>query len=432
MIGVLAAAVVIAFVLARHAAPAGAAASDPPPGATYDPALVNKGAWLSAIGNCSTCHTADKGATFAGGRPLSTPFGTLYATNITPDPDTGIGRWSPSDFLRAMHQGIDKEGQNLYPAFPYDHFTHVADDDVDALYAFLMTRDPVRMQTPANRIMVPRAAISVWKALYFKPGPLAPDAAHDASWNRGRYLVDGLGHCGACHTPRNALGAEKEREDLAGGTADGWRAPALNESSPAPLLWTVEQIATYLRAGFDAAHGTAAGAMAPVAHNLSTVPESEANAIAVYIASRMAARGEARATAAGNAAGGPGAADPELSARGEDSSIDPRQANDGDAIYRSACAGCHDGGRRGIALDHSTSTTDTSPANLIRVTLDGIHPREGEHGGMMPAFRGALDDTQLVSLVAFLRTRFGHAPAWQDVGSEVAKAKRANEDGKSS
>jgi mono/diheme cytochrome c family protein len=430
MIGALAAAAVIALVLARH--PAAAASSDSPPAATYDPALVAKGAWLSAIGNCSTCHTADKGATFAGGRPLSTPFGTLYATNITPDPDTGIGHWSSSDFLRAMHQGVDKEGQNLYPAFPFDHFTHVAADDVDALYAFLMTRDPVHAQAPANRIIVPRAAISVWKALYFTPGPLTPDATQDSSWNRGRYLVDGLGHCGACHTPRNALGAEKEREDLAGGTTDGWRAPALNETSPAPSPWTAGEIARYLRTGFDAAHGTAAGAMASVAHNLSTVPESEVNAIAVYIASRMAAPGAARATASGIAPGSLSAADAEPAARGGNTPIDPRQANDGDAIYRSACAGCHDGGRRGIALDHSTSTTDTSPANLIRVTLDGIHPREGEQGRIMPAFRGALDDTQLGSLVAFLRARFGHAPPWQDVGSEVAKAKRANEDGKSS
>ena len=285
----------------------------------------------------------------------------------------------------------------------------------------VMTRDPVHAQTPANRIMVPRAAISVWKALYFKPGPLAPDAAHDASWNRGRYFVDGLGHCGACHTPRNALGAEKEREDLAGGTADGWTAPALNESSPAPSLWTAREVETYLRTGFDAAHGTAAGAMAPVAHNLAAVPEPEVTAIAAYIASRMAAG--ARAPAAGDAPGLHGAADADH-ARDEDTPIDPRQANDGDAIYRSACAVCHDDGRRGIALDHSTSTTDTSPANLIRITLDGIHPLEGEKGGMMPAFRGALDDTQLGSLVAFLRTRFGRAPPWQDVGSEIAKAKR--------
>jgi len=327
-----------------------------------------------------------------------------------------------------MHQGVDREGRDLYPAFPYDHFTHVADEEVNAIYAFLMTRDPVRAKTPANRILVPRAAISVWKALYLKPGPLAPDAAHDASWNRGRYLVDGLAHCGGCHTPRNALGAEKEREDLAGGTVEGWRAPALNEGSPAPSLWTAEQLVAYLRTGFDAEHGTAAGAMAPVAHNLSTVPEAEVNAIAVYIAARMAASAGARATATGNAPDGQGAAGGERSARGDGApSADARQAKDGDAIYRTACADCHDGGRRGIALGYSTSMTDTTPANLIRVTLDGIHPREGEKGEVMPAFRGALDDTQLASLIAFLRARFSRAPPWQDIGGEVAKAKRERE-----
>jgi mono/diheme cytochrome c family protein len=174
--------------------------------------------------------------------------------------------------------------------------------------------------------------------------------------------------------------------------------------------------------------------MAAVAHNLSTVPEPEVNAIAVYIAARMGASAGARATAAGNAPGGQSAADGGASARSEDAPTDARHANDGDAIYRTACADCHDGGRRAIALAYSTSVTDTTPANLIRVTLDGIYPREGETGEVMPAFRGSLDDAQLAALVAFLRTRFGHAPPWQDVGGEVTKAKReqAGEDRKPS
>ena len=426
LIGVLGLAFAIAFAIDHPASSTAESQPLPAAGATLDPLLVAKGAWLAAIGNCNSCHTANDGATFAGGRPLSTPLGTIYATNITPDPETGIGRWSAPDFLRAMRQGVDKEGRNLYPAFPYDHFTHVADDEVNAIYAFLMTRDPASAQTPANSILVPRVAIGVWKALYFKPGPLAPDAAHDERWNRGRYLVDGLGHCGGCHTPRNALGAEKEQEDLAGNTIEGWRAPALNESSPAPAPWTAEQITRYLRTGFDAVHGTAAGSMAPVAHNLSGVPEPEVSAIAVYIASRMAG------SASGKVSDVRGAAGAERSEHGEDTSVDPGQANDGDAIYRSACAGCHDGGRRGIALDRSTSTTDASPTNLIRITLDGIHPREGEQGGVMPAFRGALDETQLASLVAFVRASLGHAAPWPDVAGEVAKARHGNEDGKSS
>ena len=432
LLGALVITVVVALVLGRQPSSADAASS--PTGAAYNAELIARGAWLAALGNCNTCHTAAGGATFAGGRPLPTPFGTIYATNITPDEETGIGRWSASDFLRAMHQGVDREGHHLYPAFPYDHFTHVADDDVNAIYAFLMTRDPVAAKTPASRILVPRQAVALWKALYFTPGALATDSAHDARWNRGRYLVDGLGHCGGCHTPRNALGAEKKQEDLDGGTVEGWQAPALNQSSRAPTPWTVEQLVTYLRSGFDAAHGSAAGAMAPVAQNLSAVPEPEINAIAVYIAARMDASAGARAAAGGSAPGSRIAADAALSEHGEDLPVDARQAGDGDAIYRSTCAGCHDGGRRGIALDFSTSVTDTAPTNLIRVTLEGIHPREGENGPLMPAFRGALDDAQLASLVAFLRTRFGHAPPWPDIGGEIAKAKRqdAGQDRKSS
>ncbi len=428
-VGALAIAVVGVAIDRRASADAPQAPSQN--GAAFDLTVVARGAWLAAIGNCASCHTAASGATFAGGRPLSTPFGAIYATNITPDPETGIGRWSASDFLRAMHEGVGKDGRELYPAFPYDHFSHVADEDVNAIYAFLMTRDPARVETPANRILVPRAAVAAWKALYFKPGPLAPDTAHDARWNRGRYLVDGLGHCGGCHTPRNAFGAEKAAEDLAGSSIEGWRAPALNESTPAPEPWTVEQTATYLRTGFDATHGTAAGSMASVAHNLADVPVSEVDAIAVYIVSRMGGSA-AKPSPVGSAPGGAGA---ERSARSEDTAIDPHQAYDGAAIYRSTCAGCHEESRRGIALERSTSTTDVSPANLIQVTLDGIHPREGEKGGIMPAFNGALDDAQLAAVVAFVRSTLGRAPPWPDVPGEIAKAKRASDvahkDGKS-
>jgi mono/diheme cytochrome c family protein len=396
-------------------------------GAGFDQALVAKGAWLAAIGNCGSCHTAIGGGTFAGGRPLSTPFGTIYATNITPDPETGIGRWSASDFLRAMHDGVGKDGRDLYPAFPYDHFTHVTDEDVNAIYAFLMTRDPARVETPSNRILVPRAAIAAWKALYFKPGLLAPDSAHDARWNRGRYLVDGLGHCGACHTPRNALGAEKAAEDLGGSSIEGWRAPALNESSPAPVPWTLEQTAAYLSTGFDATHGTAAGSMASVAHNLAGAPAAEVDAIAAYVVSRMEGSASKRSTA-GDAPAMRAVAGTESSSGGEDAAIDPGQSTDGGAIYRSTCAGCHDNSRRGIALERSTSTTDVSPANLIQVTLDGIHPREGQKGRMMPAFVGALDDAQLAALVAFVRSSLGRAAPWPDVPGEIAKVKRASDD----
>src|SRR4051812_18556429 len=186
---------------------------EPPERASFDPARVTKGAELAAVGDCGRCHTVEGGAAYAGGYPLATPFGTIYATNITPDPETGIGRWSEAAFRRAMREGVDREGRHLYPAFPYDHFTLLTDDDDNALYAYFMTREPVRARTPANDIPFPlnlRVAIAGWKLLFFKPGPYQPDMAKSEAWNHGAYLAEGLAHCGACHTPRNGLGAEKK------------------------------------------------------------------------------------------------------------------------------------------------------------------------------------------------------------------------------
>jgi mono/diheme cytochrome c family protein len=386
-----------------------------------DPAVVAKGAALAAIGNCATCHTADGGKTLAGGRALDTPFGTVYSTNLTPDPDTGIGRWSAREFRRAMHQGIRRDGRELYPAFPYDHYTRVTEEDADAIFAYLMSREPLRAEIPENRMLVPRATVAFWKSLYFKPGPLPPDAAHDAQWNRGRYLVDGLGHCGACHTPRNALGAEDPQRALAGGRIEGWSAPALNAQSPAPHAWSVEELTTYLRTGFDAQHGVAAGAMAPVAQNLATVSEADVRAIAVYVASQMRGAHPVESTAASSKPAS------ETEQIAEDAVPDSFGAaatgTDGAAVYKSTCAGCHERARRGISLALSTSVTDTTSANLIRITFEGASPREGQAGGIMPAFGGALTDRQMATLAEYLRREIAHAPPWSDVEREIAKAR---------
>src|SRR5437773_5716458 len=264
----------------------GAPADDP----KFDAAQIAKGAELAAIGNCGTCHTAEGGKPFAGGRPLSAPFGTIYSTNITPELDTGIGKWTEAEFVRAMHDGVDREGHDLYPAFPYDHFTKVADEDVKAIYAFVMTRDASRALRSRNDLTFPanlRGSLRAWKALYFRAGRFEPDAAKSAQWNRGAYLAEGLGHCGACHTPRNVLGAEKLSDAYGGGDAERWLAPAMNEDSPAPLPWTADEIFNYLRYGFDARHGIAAGPMVDVVQNLAKVREDDVRAIAAYIADRM-------------------------------------------------------------------------------------------------------------------------------------------------
>lgn len=200
----------------------------PPKLADFDPAIIRRGAALAAIGDCVVCHTATQGPAFAGGRALETPFGTLYATNITPDERTGIGNWSADAFRRAMRDGVSRDGEHLYPALPYEHFTRVTDADLDAIYAFLMTRAPVPKETPENRLIPPlgfRPLLAGWKLLFLHDDPVLPVAGQSDEWNRGRYLVEGFGHCGGCHTPRNIAGGEERGKPFAGGIAEGWDAP---------------------------------------------------------------------------------------------------------------------------------------------------------------------------------------------------------------
>jgi mono/diheme cytochrome c family protein len=382
-------------------------ASDAPAGKpSFDHALVVRGGQLSAIGNCATCHTRRWGEAFAGGLPLATPFGTIYSTNITPDVDTGIGAWAEADFLRAMHEGIDPSGRNLYPAFPYDHFARVTDDDVGAIYAFIMTRAPVRSSAPANNLAFPmnaRPLLSAWKLLFLDRGEYQPDPGQSAEWNRGAYLVEGLGHCGACHTPRNALGAEKKNEYLGGGDAEGWHASALNASSPAPEAWTVDEVIRYLREGRDDAHGTAAGPMSPVVHELSEVPETDVRAMAVYLTSVLAS-----------------AARP-----GRSAATSPQtELQSGATIFAGACASCHESASplswtHTVPLERTTSINAPDPRNALHIVLEGIVPEPGEKGPLMPAFEGALTDEQLVSLLAYLRVHFAHKATWDDVSRQA-------------
>src|SRR5688500_2049759 len=189
----------------------------------FDPALIEKGAQLAAVGNCIACHTVPGSKAFAGGLAVPTPFGTIYSTNITPDPETGIGRWSETAFIRAMREGVDREGNHLYPAFPYDHYTRVTDEDNSALYAYLMTREPVAATSPENELRFPLGFLPLlagWKLLFFEEGVFQPNPEQSEEWNRGAYLAEGLGHCGSCHTPRNRLGALDEDRHYAGGEAE--------------------------------------------------------------------------------------------------------------------------------------------------------------------------------------------------------------------
>ncbi len=396
------------------------AAPTPP---TFDGKLVARGAQLAALGNCASCHTAPGGKPYAGGRALKTPFGTIYGTNITPDPGTGIGRWSEAEFTRAMREGLDREERHLYPAFPYDHFTHVADDDIRALYAFIMTRQPIVARPPTDRIAVPRAFVGIWNSMYLERGVFQPDPKQSAQWNRGAYLVEGLAHCSACHTPRNALGAEKRLEYFAGGEAEGWHAPALNTDSPSPVPWTAEALYAYLRTGIAHSHALTAGPMADVLRNLEQVPDDDVRAIATYIASLDARPPEQRAKQETDAL----AATPK-ERRGKPAG-DQAVAR-GATIYAGACAECHDRGRSAeggaLRLPLATGLAMPTPRNLIRVIRDGILREENERGLWMPGFAGALTDEQVSDLVLYLRA-LTDQPRWRDVPGDVRRIARGEE-----
>jgi nicotinate dehydrogenase subunit B len=399
-------------------APAIAPVARPDP-ATWSAATVERGRQLAALGACATCHTTADGAPFAGGLPLPTPFGTVMSTNITPDPETGIGAWSYAAFERAIRAGIHRDGRHLYPAFPYPSFAKATEADLQALYAFLMTQPAVRQANQDSRLSFPfnlRPLMAGWNLLFNRGGTPAADPARSAQWNRGRYLVDGLGHCGACHTPRNALGAERGGEAyLAGGEAEGWEAPALTRRSAAPIAWSEAELYAYLRRGSSALHGAASGPMAPVIAELGALPDEDIRAMAVYLASlnTPAPDGQAQATAARIAA---------ATSRAHHPPTTPAAR-----LFEGACAACHEPGRAaallnaGPELGLSSKLHAASPTNLLNMLLAG-----GQHGiGSMPAFDRALDNNQLAALAAHLRARFApEKPSWEGL-DEAATAARA-------
>ena len=397
-------------------------AIEPPPPQSFDPALVKRGRDLAAIGNCNDCHTLRGGKAFAGGLPVPTPFGTIYSSNITPDPDTGIGRWSEAAFRRAMRSGVDRAGQHLYPTFPYDHFTNVDDEDDRALYAFLMTREPVHAPARANELPFPlnqRFVVAGWKLLFLRRGTYQSDSAQSAEWNRGAYLVEGLAHCGACHTPRNALGAERRSAEFSGGDVDNWHAYAINARSPAPVPWDAEALFSYLRQGWHPDHGVARGPMAEVVSNLSSVPASEVHAIAVYMTSVFGPAPPDRLRQAS-----------EMRAQIGSSPVQLAPANAAGAlIYAAACAMCHETGRPlpygGVNLGLSTAISAPDPRNVANIVLSGIPPVEGERSPIMPDFASSMNDEQISVLLNYLRARFSNQPAWTGVEKTVRDARRS-------
>lgn len=393
-----------------------------PDASVYSAATIARGEQLAALGDCAVCHTSINGVLNAGGRPLETPFGTIYSTNITSDVETGIGAWSYPAFERAMREGIHRDGKHLYPAFPYTHFAKTTDADMQALYAYLMAQSPVRTETPQNALAFPfnlRPLLAGWNALFHAPKPFQADATKSEIWNRGAYLVEGLGHCSACHSPRNALGAERQRAYLAGGFAEGWEAPALTSLSQAPIPWSEDELFAYLRTGESRLHGVAAGPMAPVVKELAALPDQDVRAMAVYLASfndnaidrparhALAAKLEAATSTRISAAASVGA-----------------------RLYQGACAVCHEvggaplfGSRPSLALNSNLHSA--SPDNLIQVILHGISAPVSSDLGYMPAFRDSFTDGQVAELASYLRRQFApDKPGWTDIHATIGRIRQ--------
>ncbi|MCP1274970.1 molybdopterin-dependent oxidoreductase [Gluconobacter albidus] len=399
----------------------------PPEAGLFSDAAIARGEKVAAAGDCAVCHTAPGGVTNAGAFPLETPFGIIYSTNLTPDVDTGLGAWSYEAFERAMRHGISRDGRHLYPAFPYTAFAKTSDADLRDLYAYLMSQKPVRNAVPKTALKFPynmRFSMAGWNMLFHDPAPFTPDPVQSEQWNRGAYLAEGLGHCSACHTPRNALGAERWKSAyLAGGEAEGWSAPALSTLSQSPLPWSEDDLYAYLRTGFSPAHGPAGGPMAPVVHSMAVLPDADVRAIAHYIASfdrRNAVEGAAaRRDAVLERARGLQSLD-----RGE-----------GSRIYNGSCASCHEGegahlfgARPQLALNSNIQAD--SPDNLVHIILKGVSQPAYAQATTMPAFGDILSDRQIAELVAYLRRTMAPGRSeWTDLEAHVARLRaqiRAN------
>ncbi len=393
-----------------------------PDASVYSAATIARGRQLAELGDCAVCHTSASGILNAGGRPLQTPFGTIYSTNITPDVETGLGAWSYPAFERAMREGIHRDGRHLYPAFPYTHFARTSDADLQALYAYLMAQPPVRAEAQPNALAFPfnlRPLLAGWNALFHTPAMFKADPTKSEIWNRGAYLVEGLGHCSACHSPRNALGAERANAYLAGGFAEGWEAPALTSLSQAPIPWSEDELFAYLRSGESRFHGVAAGPMALVVKGLGALPDPDIRAMAVYLASFNEAAIDRPAQDA-------------LAAKLEAATgtRTSAAASVGARLYQGACAVCHEvggaplfGSRPSLALNSNLHSAH--PDNLVQVILHGIAAPASSDLGYMPAFKDSFTDGQVAELASYLRRQFApEKPAWTDIKETIGRIRR--------
>ncbi len=365
-------------------------------GASPSPATpVEAGRYLAAAAHCAACHTSRADRPFAGNLQIPSKFGTMYSSNITPDPDTGIGRWSEAEFTTALRQGRGRHGEYLYPSMPYTDFTRISDADVHALWLYFRSVKPIAEKQKKNAMKFPfnvRPGIAAWQALYFRPGRYVPDATQSAAWNRGAYLVQGLGHCGACHTPKNFAMADNTDKALQGAaTGDHWFAPNIGGGRFSGIRdWSVDQVVAYLRTGHNDKNVAAVGPMLQtIAKGTSDLTGDDLQSIALYLKNQ---------TTTQPAQDSPPAV---LSA--------DRRAS-GQSIYARNCATCHGDTGRGIdgvapALAGNSAVTSSGPDTVVHSVLSGFAP--SGRWGAMPSFAETLDTQQIADVSNYIRVAWG-------------------------
>jgi mono/diheme cytochrome c family protein len=397
LVGLLLLAAALVWWLGVHDTAATEAAVPPAPVSAQQ---IERGAYLARAGNCAGCHTRRGGAPYAGGRAIDTPFGTVHAGNLTPDVQTGLGAWSAADFWRAMHHGRSRDGRLLLPVFPYTSTTRVTREDSDALFAYLRSLPAVAQPATPHALRWPVGspwALAVWRALYFRAGVFEPQPAQSAAWNRGAYLVQGLGHCNACHAARNLLGANAGVEDLSGGQIpmQGWYAPSLRDPAQAGVAgWETAQVVQLLQTGVSP-RGSALGPMAEVVlHSTQYLRPDDLAAMATYLQSLPQA-----AAATDTGAPAPG-----------------RVLALGEQLYGTHCADCHGAQGQGVAgayppLAGNRAVRMVPAANLVQVVLRGGYapatvgnPRPFG----MPPFQMLLSDEEVAAVVSYIRQAWGN------------------------
>ncbi len=374
---------------------------------------IERGRYLTAAGDCAACHTVPGGEPFAGGLPIHTPFGTIVSSNITPDRETGIGAWTDENFVAALHKGLRANGSNLYPAMPYPSYTKVSRDDALAMRAYLWTISPVKHSVVADQLPFPlsiRFDMKAWNALNFKEGRYQPVPDKSAEWNRGAYLVQGLGHCGTCHTAKNAIGAEKADQALRGSEIEAWLAPDITNDRRTGLgSWSQDELVSYLKTGSNQ-HGVASGPMSDVVRlSTSQMSDDDLKAIAVYLKDLSPA---ASATVTAQAS-------------------TTQQMTTGAAIYKDSCAACHRDDGQGIAhlfprLAGDNAIQDANAVTPIRIVLygsQGVSTPSAPTAPAMPAFAWTMNDDQVAAVVTYIRNAWGNAAA--PVTAADVKTRRA-------